>query len=240
MPYVYRHIRLDTNEPFYVGIGSDEFYKRAHNQNNRNKHWKNIVSTHGYKVQIVIDDLTWDEACAKEMEFIALYKRTFEGGLLVNITAGGEGNLNPSPETRMKISNSQKGDKNSMHGKPKNKNWYQAMEKLKGEGNPNHGKKIPDWHKEILRNTHLGKKQSAETVAKKSMAIKGKKRSLESREKMSEAMGKKVIDTSTNTIYKNITAAAKAFGYNRRTLNAWLSGALTNKSTLIYFKHEGC
>lgn len=24
MAYVYRHIRLDKNEPFYIGIGKDE------------------------------------------------------------------------------------------------------------------------------------------------------------------------------------------------------------------------
>ena len=29
MAYVYRHIRLDKNEPFYIGIGSDKEYKRA-------------------------------------------------------------------------------------------------------------------------------------------------------------------------------------------------------------------
>ena len=29
MAYVYRHIRLDKNEPFYIGIGSDKTYKRA-------------------------------------------------------------------------------------------------------------------------------------------------------------------------------------------------------------------
>ena len=29
MAYLYRHIRLDTNEIFYIGIGSDINYKRA-------------------------------------------------------------------------------------------------------------------------------------------------------------------------------------------------------------------
>ena len=32
MAYLYRHIRLDKNEPFYIGIGSNELnnYKRAY------------------------------------------------------------------------------------------------------------------------------------------------------------------------------------------------------------------
>ena len=29
MAYLYRHIREDKNEPFYIGIGSDSTYKRA-------------------------------------------------------------------------------------------------------------------------------------------------------------------------------------------------------------------
>jgi hypothetical protein len=32
MAYLYRHIRLDKNEPFYIGIGSDKQYKRAYNK----------------------------------------------------------------------------------------------------------------------------------------------------------------------------------------------------------------
>lgn len=41
--YVYRHIRLDKNEVFYVGIGSDNKgkYLRAHGKEKRNKYWKN-------------------------------------------------------------------------------------------------------------------------------------------------------------------------------------------------------
>lgn len=27
--YVYRHVRLDTNETFYIGIDSDIFYKES-------------------------------------------------------------------------------------------------------------------------------------------------------------------------------------------------------------------
>jgi hypothetical protein len=29
MAYLYRHIRHDKNEPFYIGIGSDNNYKRS-------------------------------------------------------------------------------------------------------------------------------------------------------------------------------------------------------------------
>lgn len=46
---VYQHIRLDTNEVFYIGIGN---IKRPYIISNRNIHWKNIVNKVGYKWNI--------------------------------------------------------------------------------------------------------------------------------------------------------------------------------------------
>lgn len=43
MAYVYKHIRLDTNEVFYVGIGSGITYKRAYKVNGRTQFWQNIT-----------------------------------------------------------------------------------------------------------------------------------------------------------------------------------------------------
>lgn len=94
MAYLYRHIRLDTNEPFYIGIGSDEDgkYERSRASWGRNKIWKRIVNKVSYRVDIIQDNLTWDEACTKEIEFIKLYGRRDLGlGPLVNLTDGGDG-----------------------------------------------------------------------------------------------------------------------------------------------------
>jgi hypothetical protein len=94
MAYVYRHIRLDTNQPFYIGISSDTNYKRAYTKSRRNAHWRNIIQKTKYEVKILLDDLTWEQACEKEMEFIALYGRTdLNTGILCNKTLGGEGFL---------------------------------------------------------------------------------------------------------------------------------------------------
>jgi hypothetical protein len=91
--YVYRHIRLDKNVPFYIGIGSDNLYKRAYIKS-RSKHWKSITKKTKYEVEIVLDNLSWEEACEKEKEFIKLYGRTDKNeGTLVNKTDGGEGSL---------------------------------------------------------------------------------------------------------------------------------------------------
>jgi len=91
MAYVYRHIRHDKNVPFYIGIGNDEKYSRAHNDRERNNYWKNIVNKTTYDVEIILDNLTWGDACKKEIEFIALYKRVGDGGTLCNMTLGGDG-----------------------------------------------------------------------------------------------------------------------------------------------------
>ena len=138
MAYVYRHVRLDKNEVFYVGIGlNDNFgkYKRAHSFA-RSNFWKKITNKSEYVVEIMFDDLTWEEACEKEKEFIKIYgRKDLNEGTLVNLTDGGDGSLNVSPESRKKqsemmknsfrdekyrknISIAKTGYKNPMYGKP--------------------------------------------------------------------------------------------------------------------------
>lgn len=96
MAYLYRHIRKDKNEPFYIGIGSDDKYLRAHDfkQNRRNTIWNKIFSKTEIIVEIILDDLTWEQACEKEIEFITLYGRKDKClGTLSNLTDGGEGTI---------------------------------------------------------------------------------------------------------------------------------------------------
>ena len=106
MAYLYRHIRLDKNEPFYIGIGSDNDYKRANAKKGRSFKWKDIAYNVQYEVEILLDNITWDEVCKKEIEFISLYGRADLGkGPLVNMTDGGEGQYGRkiSNETRIKM-----------------------------------------------------------------------------------------------------------------------------------------
>jgi hypothetical protein len=44
MAYVYKHIRKDTNEIFYIGIGVN--INRKDSKYSRNKHWHSIVKKH--------------------------------------------------------------------------------------------------------------------------------------------------------------------------------------------------
>lgn len=119
---VYIHTRSD-NVVFYVGIGLP---KRPNEESGRNKHWHSITAKYGYTVTILHQNLTWEQACAIEIELIKKY-RSISGNKLCNITDGGdvgskgmthseearkkiaEATRNRSPETRAKISKSNKG-----------------------------------------------------------------------------------------------------------------------------------
>ena len=51
MAYLYKHIRLDNNEIFYIGIGTKEDnYKRSSSKSGRSKWWKNIVNKYDMHV----------------------------------------------------------------------------------------------------------------------------------------------------------------------------------------------
>jgi hypothetical protein len=114
MAYLYRHIRLDTNEVFYVGIGT--FKKRCFEKGKRNSFWKNVVAKTPYRVDIIFDDIDREFALQKKIEFISIYGRRDLGkGTLVNLTNGGDeggGQENKgrkaSEETRRKLREAKK------------------------------------------------------------------------------------------------------------------------------------
>ena len=116
MAYVYRHIRLDTNMPFYIGISNtNDEYKRAYSTYYRSTQWKRITNKSKFEVEILIEELTWEEAQVKEREFISLYgRRDLKTGTLCNLTNGGEGfdGYKLSDAARQKMSKSQKGNTN--------------------------------------------------------------------------------------------------------------------------------
>ena len=110
MATVYKHIRKDTNQIFYIGIGKQS--KRAYSTTIRNKYWKSIVDKADYIVEIIKDGISWEEAIQLEIDLIAEYGRKDLGtGILSNMTDGGEGNNNQlcSIETRIKMGNTRRG-----------------------------------------------------------------------------------------------------------------------------------
>lgn len=115
--YVYRHIRLDKNEPFYIGLGTkrpkdDGIYNRANSITSRNDIWSKIVRKTNYIVDILIESDDYEFIRKKEIEFIKLYGRiNIRTGILSNMTDGGAGSYGrPQLETtRQKIREGHKG-----------------------------------------------------------------------------------------------------------------------------------
>ena len=194
MAILYRHIRLDTGQPFYIGIGKN--LARAYQQYKRTSYWKRIIEKYNYEVEILFNDLTYEEACEKEKEFIKLYGRIDNGtGILVNLTDGGEGSVGfkHSKETLIKIGEQSKGRIKTPEQIEKwrnNMNFNKSPEVIEKIRQSLIGKEHTEKRKENQRKAKLGKKLSEETKKKLSDYWKGKKKgpfSEEHKQKLSEA-----------------------------------------------------
>lgn len=153
MPIIYKHIRLDTLEVFYIGIGKKS--ERAFSKQRRNKYWHSIVNKFGYKVELINEVESWKEACEIEIKLIEQFGRKDKNtGTLVNMTSGGEGAHDMSEESKKSISEKMKvlrlGINNPMYGK-------------KGELNSFFGKTHTEESKLKNRLAHLGKRTRGES-----------------------------------------------------------------------------
>lgn len=154
--FLYRHIRLDKNEPFYIGMGINSkrtprtrYYERAFKKDGRNKWWRRIVNKTKYEVDIIFETDNKDEIISKEVEFIKLYGRKDLGsGSLVNLTNGGEGIGEVSQEIREIISKRMLGNK---HGYKPNKTVFQ---RVYFKGMP-----LPESHRLSLFGSHPNAKK---------------------------------------------------------------------------------
>lgn len=128
MAVVYRHRRLDTNEIFYVGIGSD---KRPYDFNKRNNWWKNVFNLTDINVEVLYSNLSWEDACELEEFLISLYgRRDLSTGTLVNLTSGGDGTVNYK-HTNSHI-NKITGDGNPFYGKSHSKETKHKLAEKNG------------------------------------------------------------------------------------------------------------
>lgn len=169
MAYVYKHIRKDTNDVFYIGISNGKKYNRAYTKECRNLHWYHIVDKHGYEVVITHDDIVWEEACVIESYLIAFYgRRELDEGTLVNMTDGGDGLKNLSDETKKRIReltiiHTPRGENHWLH--PNNITEEQRnrlSDKVKGDKNPACRSDV----REKIRQKAIGRKANQETLDK--------------------------------------------------------------------------
>jgi hypothetical protein len=95
--YLYQHIRLDTNEPFYVGIGTKYNHRKDYTRakakgKQRNSIWRGIVSRTDYLVEILFESDNYESIKSKEIELISEYGQIIKSnGTLCNLTDGGDG-----------------------------------------------------------------------------------------------------------------------------------------------------
>ena len=259
MAYVYTHTRLDSNEIFYVGIGSRK--KRAYDKADRNRYWYHIVNKHGYKVTVTHEDVCWEEACAIEKYLISFYGRAdLKAGTLVNMTDGGDGTLNKSEEAIRKISERAKlrvGDKNPNYGKKHSEKTKELIRIANtGPNNPRYGKPGTMRGRFGELNPNYGREHSPEVRAKmrekkigvfdgEKNPMYGKAHSEKARELISRKardrfskygshLSKKVIDTATGIMYESAKDAAEKLGLKATTLRSWLNGWNKNPTTLKY------
>jgi len=206
MAYVYRHIRLDKNEPFYIGIGTTVRSGkciRAYSKNRKNRLWHFVANKTDFEVDIIFDDVDLDYAIEKEKEFISLYGQICNNtGILTNIKEGGD---LVGSNFSMKIPKSEE-----------------------------HKEKIRNAH--INRKRTIEHQDSLnESMKNRVFTEKGKKacslRSLGGK----NPTAKKVIDTSNGKIYDCIKYAAIDLNINPTTLRSYLLGYFKNKTNIKYY-----
>lgn len=168
--YLYRHIRLDKNEPFYIGIGTKSDrehpnerseYRRAFEKNRKESHiWNKIVNKTDYIIEILLESKDYSFIKNKEKEFIILYGRiNKKTGCLANLTDGGDGFIGyvPTKETIEKHRMFMIGRIQSEAEKQKRidsrKGYKHSLETKQKISNSHKGKKVS---KEHLSKLHKG------------------------------------------------------------------------------------
>jgi len=179
--YLYRHIRNDKNQPFYIGVGqnfrSKNDFRRAFEKHTHNKIWSSIYKKTSYCVEILYTTNTRQEILSKEVEFIKLYGRIDVGnGTLANLTNGGEGHRGLNAATRQKMKERMIGNK-YMVGKKLSEDTKLKMSQSRMGRIPSK-KAIEILNKRNKGNKYgklnLGKKHKQETIKYLSIIKKGK------------------------------------------------------------------
>lgn len=80
--YVYYHYTADEHRLFYIGKGKDN---RLNSRYKRNQYWKRVVDKHGFYADVIVANLTEQQAFECEKVFIQAARR--DGYELCNLIA---------------------------------------------------------------------------------------------------------------------------------------------------------
>jgi predicted transcriptional regulator len=254
--YLYRHLK-PCGEVFYIGIGKVKNFSRAYSTHNRNKHWKNVITKYGYEVQVITKNLTKQLACELEVNLISWYgRRDLKTGILVNMTAGGEGTTDwvASVELKKLWSSQRKGELHPLYSKKRSEYTKDAISKTrilqqtaKGGNNPRALKVIDtvtqkiylcikDAAKELNLNRHCvsrylsGYRKNMSSLVYLKDYVEGLVITPNIRSFINSVA---VLDLESGIEYPSINKAAESLNINSKQLANKLRGRIENDTKMI-------
>lgn len=207
---VYKHtlpmsVSGKENDMVYIGITTLQpeirWGKNGRCYNNSPYFWNAIQRYHwdNFTHEILLEDLTKDEAEQKEIELIAYYNSA-DRDFGYNISLGGFHHGKHSIESRMKISKAHQGKSYNV------------------------GRKLSEESKLKISKANKGRQRSEEFKKRLSEAHKGKPKNEEFCQNLSDIKSVPVICIETKKIYKSATLAGKELGIDNSTISKCCRG----------------
>lgn len=255
--YLYRHIRIDSIQPFYIGIGTkskESFrfkkytteYSRAFDKNSRTSRWHSIVNKHGYEVEILLESNKYHFILQKEIELIAIYGReTNKTGILCNVGEGGDINVMLGLKGK-----DHPNFGNKIHTEEQKKIWSEERKGKFANGDNGSARKVVNVETGEIRG--CAKEVSNELGIVHStfctmlnfrkynitnyLYTEDFNKNLKPNELYNKMSYRPIIDEVTRQRFSNAGSASKHSGIERRKLLRCLEGLQYNPTNLVFYE----
>ena len=260
--FVYEN-KIFEYEPFYIGRGKKDrlFFTKLLERSSGYKKNKLInLKKYGLEpiVQVLFENLTFEESVDKEIELIKkIGRKNLNLGPLTNLTDGGEGRLNGknSPESNEKMKNSlleyhKKLEERGIKIIRTEETKMKLREINRGENNPMYGKKHTDKVKQEhsdrvsgLKHPMYGKKHDEETIKlikeSRNASVDQDKMNEVSRLRNNKAILQFTLDGELIQEFESIKAASQVTGLSESLIGKTCRGVVKNPRKFIFkFKDE--